>query len=131
MAIEPQAEWERGVPEDADLGDLLSSALEDGKEFGTAQAEYFKLHASEQVGKAAGSLAGVVITAAASVLVVLFASVAGALWLGGLMHSMALGFLAMAGVYLLVLVVFLLFAGKALKRSITLNVINSLYHGQE
>ncbi len=130
MAIEPQGKWNGGIPEDADLGDILSSALEDGMEYAAAQKDFIKLQVSEQAGKVVGNLAGALITVASAVLTVLFASVALAFWLGGLMQSVASGFLVVAGGYLLLLVVFLLFAGKALTRSITLKVINSLYNGQ-
>ncbi|MBS1546584.1 MAG: phage holin family protein [Bacteroidetes bacterium] len=118
------------MPVDADMGDLLSSALDDGKAYFAAQADYYKLQASGQVGKAAGSLASLLIVSVLAMLVVLCASVALALWLGMLVSSMALGFLIVAGVYLLALLLFLVAGGGALRKSITLKVINSLYHGQ-
>ncbi|MBS1569522.1 MAG: phage holin family protein [Bacteroidetes bacterium] len=131
MNTEPHQEEQSRMPVDADMGDLLSSALDDGKAYFKAQTDYYKLQTSEQLGKAAGSLASLLIISVLAVLIVICSSIAFAIWLGTLVHSQALGFLMVAGVYLLTLLLFILAGGTSLRRSITLKVINSLYHGQD
>lgn len=83
--------------------------VEYARQYTQQQMKYFRLEVAERLSKA---MATVVTTAAVVLLitvVMLFLSVSGALYLGALWASYALGFLCVAGIYLVIMILFLIF----------------------
>lgn len=112
---------------DLDIGEFLDSAVSEGKAYFTAQKNYLTLRTHEQVGKAAGNMFAALLGAVTGLMFLLFVSVALACWLGSLLASTALGFLAVSGIYLLAFLLVHFIANGPIRRSFTLNVINSFY----
>ena len=117
--------------ESADVGDFLEAAVTEGKAYYTAQKEYLTLYSYQKVGKAAGGMFSGLLSAVAFLMFLLFGSVALAIWLGSLMNSLMLGFLAVGGLYLLSFVIVHFLARDAIRGSFMLNVINSFYDDED
>lgn len=115
----------------ADPEEFFASLVNEGKGWWEAQKRHALLSTYEKLGNAAGHLLGVALVAIAVVMLVVFASLALAIWLGGLMGSMALGFVVVAGIYLLLLLILHFVLRTALREAITLKVINLLYGDEE
>ena len=132
---QPQKEKDRfegaDAAEDLDLGEFLDSAVSEGKAYFTAQKKYLTLRTHEQVGKAAGNMFAALLAAVTGLMFLLFASIALAFWLGSRMGSTALGFLIVGGIYLLAFIVVHFIANGSIRRSFTLNVINSFYDDED
>jgi len=60
-------------------------------------------------------------------LVFFFASIAAALWIGDIYNSYAIGFLAIAGVYLLVLIIMFVFNKQLLEKNIKNDIIRTVF----
>ena len=110
-----------------DLGQYFDSLAAEAKAYFATEKEGLTLFVYEKLGKAAGGLIGLVISAVAILFFVIFASVALALYIGTLFGSSALGFLIVGGIYLLIFVIVHFVARQAIRDSTTLNVINSFY----
>lgn len=117
----------RADEDNPDLGLFMDAVVEDGKGWIDAQKAYGILLGSEKLGKLSGTLLVAVVSAMFIGAVLLMSSVALAIWLGQLLHNMALGFLAVAGIYLLLTVVFYLIWRHMLRDRITLSIINAAY----
>lgn len=117
--------------EDSDIGEFISTAKAQGKEFLEAEKEYLLLRMYEASGRAVGRLSSNLLGVMFGLLFLLFASVALALWLGTLVGNAALGFLITGGIYLLAFLVVHFFARKAIRGAIMLNVINSFYEDED
>lgn len=113
--------------EGADIGDFLDTVVDEGKAYYAAQKKYLTLSAHQQIGKAAGGFFSVLLSSVSVLMFLVFISLALALWLGSLMQSLALGFLTVAGIYLLAFLIIHFVARKAIRGSFMLNVINSFY----
>jgi hypothetical protein len=113
-----------GKPE---LGRLVEAVAADAKAYFEAQKALTTLEVSEKVGRgAAVSLLAVVLILIVSA-AFLMGSVALSLWLAHLLHSTMLGFLAVAGLYLLLGVVFYLLWRTVLRDKVILTVIRSMH----
>ncbi|MBK7555437.1 MAG: hypothetical protein IPO17_17770 [Flavobacteriales bacterium] len=112
-----------------DLGDFMESMVGETKDLWAVQKDYYALVASEKAARlSAGLLSSVVLTLAiGSVLV--FVSLAAALYIGSLLNNMALGFLIMAGGFLLAGVVFMLIWRSGTRDKYILRWTNTLYNG--
>lgn len=110
-----------------DLGQYFDSLAAEAKIYFATEKEGLTLFVYEKLGKAAGGLIGLVISAIAILFFVIFASVALALYFGTLVGSSALGFLLVGGIYLLIFVIVHFIARQSIRDSTTLNVINSFY----
>lgn len=113
--------------EDPDLGLFMDAVVEDGKGWLEAQKAYGILLGSEKLGKLSGTLLVAVVSALFIAAVLVMSSVALAIWLGRMMGDMALGFLSVAGIFLLLTVVFYLIWRHMLRDRITLSIINAAY----
>ncbi len=113
------------------IEDFFRHVADEGKGWWKAEKRLLLLQGSLKLGKAIGFLLSMLITAIALALVLVFASVALAIWLGHLLGSLALGFLCTAGIYLVLYLVFHFFLRAALANSLALNIINALYHGDD
>jgi hypothetical protein len=125
MPPEPEREFS------ADAGDYMDATVQEGKAWFAAQRELIALTLYEKAGQATGALLVGLLVAVPLLAFLLFASVALALWLGGLFGSTAWGFLATGGLYLLVALVVRFLARDAIRDALTLNVINSFHDGQD
>lgn len=114
-----------------DFGTFMKSMVDETKSYLGAQREYYSLLAADRTAKVAGAMVSYVVTAVLVVTVLVFLSVAAALWLGTLLGSIALGFLVMGGFYLLVLLVLLFVWKGGFKHSFTLNILNAMYHEKD
>lgn len=110
-----------------ELGEYFDSLRAQAKDYVNTEKKVLTLFIYEKIGKAVGGLVGIVISAIAVILFLVFGSVALALYLGSLLASVALGFLIVAGLYLLVFIIVHFMAHKAIRNSTMLNVINSFY----
>lgn len=115
------------LTEDADIGDFLDAVVDEGKAYYAAQKDYLTLSAHQQVGKAAGSFYGVLLSGVSILMFLLFVSLALAFWLGSLLDSVMLGFLCVGGIYLLIFLILHFIARDSIRNSFMLNVINSFY----
>jgi|SRR5687767_452907 len=91
---------------------------------------YYKLTVLKVAQKAtnagAGALVGITL-ATLGVLVLLFASIGAAFWLGDLMNSRAGGFLAMAGFYLLMVLFIIMLRKRIIFPYIRNSIIRKIY----
>lgn len=117
--------------EDPSAERFFSTAGAEAKAWWDAQKRYITLRAFEKLGHAAGALLVVVLVAVAASMFLVFASLALAVWLGALMNNLALGFLAVGGIYLVFFLVMQFAMGRWLRQLITLKIINLLYHEEE
>lgn len=110
-----------------DLGLFMDSVVDDGKGWLEAQKAYGILLGSEKLGKLSGTLLVAVVSSLFIAAVLVMSSVALAIWLGRMMGDMALGFLSVAGIFLLLTIVFYLIWRHMLRDRITLSIINAAY----
>ncbi len=113
------------------IEDFFRHVADEGKGWWKAEKRLLLLQASTKLGKAIGFLLGLLVTLVLLAVVLLFASVALAIWFGHLMGSIALGFLCTAGLYLVMYLIFHFFLRAALTNGLALTIINSLYHGDD
>ncbi|MFT3885950.1 MAG: hypothetical protein QM724_11125 [Flavobacteriales bacterium] len=114
-----------------DFGTFMKSMVDETGSYLGAQRDYYALLLADRTAKVAGTMVSYVVMAVLVVTVLVFLSIAGALWLGQLMGNMALGFLVMGGLYgLILLVLFFVWKG-GFKQRFTLNLLNSMYDGKD
>lgn len=113
--------------ENPDLGLFMDAVVEDGKGWLEAQKNYGILLGSETAGKLSGTLLVAVVSALFIAAVLVMCSMALAIWLGRVLGDLALGFLSVAGIYLLLTVVFYFIWRHMLRDRITLALINAAY----
>ena len=91
------------------------------------QLDYWRLDAAEKGAKAASTLISSLAVAALGLMALLMLTVAGALYLGALWQSYALGFLSMAGFYVLLMLFVLLFKKRLLTNPVLTSLIRSFF----
>lgn len=95
---------------------------------------YYKLKVLNAADKAtsitASTLASLVI-AFLGIFVLLFSGIALAIWLGHLLNSWALGYLAVAGLYLLIIIIIVALRKKIVFPMIRNSLINKLYESND
>lgn len=95
------------------------------------EIESVKLTAAEKISIATSTIvSGLILTLLAAAML-LFASLALSYYLGSLMNSTALGFLAVAGIYLLILLTVYLFRKRLITDNIVEVVIQFLFDDEE
>lgn len=124
---ERYARFIRPGEDNPDLGMFMDAVVEDGKGWVDAQKAYGILLGSEKLGRLSGTLLVAVVSALFIAAVLVMSSVALAIWLGRVMGDLALGFLVVAGIYLLLTIVFYLIWRHMLRDRITLSIINAAY----
>jgi uncharacterized membrane protein YecN with MAPEG domain len=113
-----------------DLGDWVNELTGEARAYAERTREQVLLEVSKRT---AVALAGVVMWIVRLVVALLTFSlllVAGGLWLGELIGDRALGFVAMAGVCMLVGLVFALYWRSGGRERFMLGIINAIVHGQ-
>lgn len=121
------ARFIRPGEDNPDLGSFMDAVVEDGQGWLEAQKQYAMLAGSEKLGKLSGTLLVAVVSALFIAAVLAMCSIALAIWLGRLMGDLALGFLAVGGLYLLLTIVFYMIWRHMLRDRITLSIVNAAY----
>ncbi|MBX2973134.1 MAG: hypothetical protein KF797_08525 [Flavobacteriales bacterium] len=124
---ERYARFIRPGEDNPDLGVFMDAVVEDGKGWLEAQKQYATLAGSEKLGRLSGTLLVAVVSALFVGAVLFMGSIALAIWLGRVIGDMALGFLAVAGIFLLLTIIFYLIWRHILRDRITLSIINAAY----
>lgn len=96
-----------------------------------ARIELFKITAYEKIAKVSAVLFSSLVIALAGFFVLLFLSISGGLYLGSLLHNNSLGFLIVAGIYILLLLFVIIFRKKLLEKQITDKVIEQLFKNED
>lgn len=121
------ADPETGKP---DLGTLVNAVMADAKSYFEAQKELTTLEVSEKVGRAAAVMMLAIVLILIISAAFLMGSVALSLWLGSVWGSVTKGFLTVAGIYILLGLLFYWLWRGSLKDRITLAVIRGM-HGND
>ncbi|HQW06848.1 MAG: hypothetical protein IPH05_05150 [Flavobacteriales bacterium] len=116
-------DFENGDP--ADIGVFLDHVSEDAKGWLQAQREYTLLIVGERLGRMAASLVVVILLVLLSTGVLVMCGIALGLYLGEHWGNWPLGFLGVAGFYVLVGLLFYVFGQKPIKNLVTLTMINA------
>lgn len=104
--------------------ELLSSAgetIEYGKIYVEQKMDFYRLETSKRLAKTTSNLATVAVMAFLVMMVVIFLSIAGGLFLGAILGSYGLAFLIITGIYMLAVLIIYFF-----KKEIITNPILSL-----
>lgn len=123
--------FEKDPFDEDDFGTFMKSAVDETKSYLGAQRNYYALLSADRTAKLAGATLSYVVTAVLAGTVLVFLSIAAALWVGELVGNVALGFLIMGGFYLLLLLVLLFIWKGGMKESFTLNLLNTIYDGKK
>ena len=119
----------RGLDRDGnpipDIGIFLDAVVGDAKEWVEGQKEHTTLELSERLGRMAGTLMVLIVTALLLAGVLLMGTVSLAIWAGGIFGSTALGFLLVSGIYLVLFLLFMAFGRKDMRDQIMLYLINA------
>ncbi len=121
------ARFIRQEEDNPDLGLFMDAVVEDGKGWLDAQKQYAVLTGSEKLGRLSGTLLVAVVSALFIAAVLAMCSIALAIWLGRVIGDLALGFLAVSGLYLVFTIVFYLIWRHMLRDRITLAIVNAAY----
>lgn len=124
---ERYARFTRPGEDNPDLGLFMDAVVEDGKGWLEAQKQYTTLAGSEKLGKLSGTLLVAVVSALFIAAVLVMCSMALAIWLGRVIGDLALGFLAVGGIYLVLTIVFYLVWRHVLRDRITLAIVNAAH----
>jgi hypothetical protein len=127
---ERYARYTRPGGEGPELGLLIEALVDDAKSYFETQRDLAALNASEKGGRFVAVMLLMLVVAVLFGGVLVMASVALALWLGGLFGDLAFGFLAVGGVHLLFAGLFYLLWRSVLRERIILAIINAA-HGKE
>ena len=106
------------------ITELIARAVEYGK----TTIELAKLKAVDQISDVAASLISKIVTGAALLLFVLFASIGMALWLGEILGKIYLGFFAVAAAYGVLGILIPLLLGRWIKKVVCNYIIKIAIH---
>jgi len=110
-----------------DLGLFMEAVAADAKAYFEAQKELTTLAVGEKLGRAVAVLLAVVVLILVLSAAFLMGSVALSLWLGEVLGSVMLGFLAVAGIYVVLGGLFYLLWRAVLRDQVTLAVIKAIH----
>ena len=114
-----------------ELERFADEVLAEAKGLFEAQRQLLLLTTADKVGRASTRSVTVMVLIVGVALVLLFASIAGALYIGRRTGDMALGFLAMAGVFAVLLGLFLLVWRGGLRDRLHVTIINEFQGDDE
>lgn len=109
------------------LFEAAGETTEYAKHYLKLQLDYFRLETAERVAKVSASLIATLILATLGMLVLLMLSLAAGFYLGQLWHSYALAFLCIAGFYVLLAGLVLLFKERWLTNPLLTSIIRSFF----
>ncbi|MDO9187897.1 MAG: phage holin family protein [Bacteroidia bacterium] len=96
-----------------------------------AKIQLYKIGAYEKIAKITAVLFSSIIIALLGFFLLLFLSISGGFYFGGLLNNNALGFLLIFGIYLILFVILILFRKKLLEKHIMNKVIEQLFEKEE
>jgi uncharacterized membrane protein YqjE len=114
-----------------DIGNFLNAVSADAVAYVEARRRLFTLNASEKAGRLAGKFLLAVVVFLITIAVFVMAGLALALYMGRWLGDNALGFLATAGIFVVLALLFYLFWRLVLRDRITLSVINAVHAEHE
>lgn len=117
----------RGGDDGVDMSVFLDEVVKDGRGWWEAQKEYTTLVVGERIGKLAGMLMSTIVVVLLVAGVLLMFTLALGLWLGNLLGSLTLGFLCVAGIHLVLTLLFLAFGRKTVSDAMALHIINAIH----
>lgn len=106
---------------------FLDAVIEDGQGWLDAQKRYVTLAGGEKLGRLTGALLIAVVSALFITAVLFMAGIALAIWLGRVFGDLALGFLAVAGILMVLGVLFYVVWKHSLRDRITLTIVNAVH----
>ncbi len=109
------------------LSDELKEAKADFEEYVKAQIDFVKLHSAENISRFLSGLISKMVLFYLFFFVLLFASLAIALWLEEILNSKGLGFVIVAVFYLLLGLIFMTFRKKLIDKPIIQSIINLFF----
>ncbi len=110
-----------------DLGLFVEAVAADAKAYFEAQKELTTLAIGEKLGRFVAVLLAAVVLILVLSAAFLMGSVALSLWLGGMLGSVMLGFLSVAGIYVVLGGLFYLLWRTMLRDKVTLAVIQAIH----
>lgn len=111
--------------------DNWEEAKEHLEKYVLVQWELLKLHLVEKYAHISSSVFGSFLLFIVLIMVVMFASIGAALAIGDEIQHPYLGFLVVAGFYLLLFLVLYLFCRKSMRRLIMSFIIKKIYHNDD
>ena len=99
------------------LEDIINTR-KDIQEYIQVKIDLIRLHTAENLSRIFSSAANAVIIGYLLFFILLFLSFAAGYWFGSFLHSNELGFVCVAGFYLLVLVIFLIFRKQIIEKPV-------------
>lgn len=118
-------EDEIGEEPRAEVGALFDSVVSDVKGWLETRKDLLVLEASERLGRISGALMSNLILVMLGGFALLMASLALGIWLGQQLNNNVYGFLLVAGIYLLLFLLFALFGSRTVRDRTTLHMINA------
>lgn len=106
-----------------DLGNINKEI----REYIEARLDLIKLQAAENISRVISNMTVIIILCLLSSLVLLFLSFSAGYFLASLMNSNVLGFLCVAGFYLLMLLIILLFRKKIIERPVIKSIVRIFF----
>lgn len=131
--MEDNERYARYTPPGGDapeLGLLIEGLVDDARGYFETQRELMTLSASEKGGRLVAYLMLVIVAVVLLAGVLVMLSLSMGLWLGDILGSLPLGFLAMAGVHAVLVALFYLLWRTVLRDKIILTIINAA-HGKD
>src|SRR5687768_6636879 len=110
-----------------DLGLFIEAVKDDALALAETEKELAIITASEKAGDIAGKVGIGAVSVILGMIVLILLSVALGIAFGNWFEDMALGFVAAAGVYILLGVIFIVMWNSTLKDKFTLSIINSIH----
>jgi hypothetical protein len=104
----------------------IDSIRKDIQEYIEVRLDLLRLHTAENISRILSSAVNAAVIGYLLLIILLFLSFAGGFFFGSLLHSNELGFLCVAGFYLLVLVIFLVVRKQVVEKPI-INAIMKLF----
>ncbi len=110
-----------------DIGVFMEAVKDDAINLAEAEKDLAILTASEKAGDIAGKVGIGFVGFILGMIVLILLSVALGIAFGNLFNDMALGFVAAAGVYILLGVLIMIIWNASLKEKVTLTIINAIH----
>ena len=105
----------------------LNSIRKDIREYIEVRLDLLRLHTAENISRILSSAVTAAVIGYLLLIILLFLSFAGGFFFGSLLHSNELGFLCVAGFYLLVLLIFLVVRKDLVEKPIIKSVMNLFF----
>jgi hypothetical protein len=105
----------------------ISKIKHEIQEYLQVQLDLIKLHTAENISRILSNTATIAVVGYLSFFILLFLSFAAGYFFGSKLHSNELGFLCVAGIYLLFLVIFLIFRRSIIERPVIKAIVRLFF----